>query len=527
MSVNSAPAFPQRKLKYRFTCFISRGDLDGSISYSDGEESDSFTCPKSGDDHEIKSADAINGPSSISSSSHEDSKEPTPEPLPPTEKPIFEKTPAEEIVIGPIVDSLPSPEDDQKMLVREGYKPRDGTDPKIYSTSVGVPPKSFITTNISYDPKCPPPTYFSPTELNSCRKRRKEEFMAGFSIPPEGGLHCIDKEALSRQSGVLTDMLKQLFTKFSIEKISLPVRIFEPRSTCERIVDLWRFAPYYLSNAATSRDPLERFKQVIAFAVSGMYCSAQQLKPFNPLLGETLEGDFSDGTKVYVEHTSHHPPMSHFYMLGPNTSYKMYGHYIYRIHMSGNTLEGQQEGPNVVEFSNGQKITFRYPKIKIHGMIYGKRMIYPSGVMTFEDPDNRLRAAVVFNHGKSRGLFSSRKKGTKIDDFDGIMYYAKRGSKMPKIEQLKELTDVERPVGQVTGSWLKSLKISGATFWDIDRVQPFLLEYGENPLPSDWRFREDLIWLRRNNMEISQEWKMRLEAEQRRDEKMRDAKRKK
>ena len=415
---------------------------------------------------------------------------------------------------------------EEQRLILKGFKPRDGSDPQIYSRIVGVPPYSFITTNTAYDHNSPPPTYLSPTELMSCTKTQKEQFMAGFVIPPEGGLLCVDKEILKRQSGVISDMVKQMVTKFSIERISLPVRIFEARSTCERIVDLWRFAPYYLTNAANSKEKLDRFKQVIAFAVSGMYCSAQQLKPFNPLLGETLEGHFADGTKVLVEHTSHHPPMTHFFVQGPSASYKMYGHYIYRVRMSGNTLDGQQEGPNIVEFPSGQKIVFRYPKIKIHGMLFGKRMIYPSGTMTFEDEQSRLRALVVFNFGKKRGLFGSRKKGTKIDDFEGIIYYAKRGSKQPKVSQVKQLTDVDMPVGQISGSWLRTLKISGTTFWDIDRVQPCTLAYEENPLPSDWRFREDLIWLRRGNMETSQEWKVRLEVEQRRDEAMRVKKKK-
>eukprot|EP00826_Nyctotherus_ovalis_P002050 TRINITY_DN10389_c0_g1_i11.p1 TRINITY_DN10389_c0_g1~~TRINITY_DN10389_c0_g1_i11.p1 ORF type:complete len:455 (-),score=103.04 TRINITY_DN10389_c0_g1_i11:136-1500(-) len=414
-------------------------------------------------------------------------------------------------------------EDDQR-LISEGYNPKDGNDPCIYSTVVGVPPKSFITTNTSYDPRCPPPTYFTELELNGCHKTLKSEVLEGFSIPPEGGLACSDKEVLKRQSGVISSLVKQMIKNFSIEKMSLPVRIFEPRSMSDRVVDLWRFAPRYLSEASMKQDPVERLKLVMAFAISGLYCEMQQLKPFNPLLGETLEGKFSDGTRVYLEHTSHHPPTSVFYIVGAGNAYTMHGHYVYGVEMSTNSMKILQNGPNNVEFADGGKATFRYSGVKVHGLMVGKRMVYPSGPMTFEDPANGIRALLIFNYGKGRGLFGFRKKGTKIDDFDGIIYYRKQGAAAENVDELKDLKDVSKVIAKVSGSWLKCLKIGDDVLWDIDQVQPDVVEYTRNPLPSDWRFREDLIWLRRNSMVISQEWKNRLEAEQRRDEKLRKGK---
>lgn len=103
---------------------------------------------------------------------------------------------------------------------------------------------------------------------------------------------CTDKDMLERQKGVLVDVLKQLAVTLmkglSISHISLPIKIFEPRSAIQRIVDIWAFAPKFLSDAARVPDPLERFKLVIAFALSGVYTGTSQCKPFNPILGETL-----------------------------------------------------------------------------------------------------------------------------------------------------------------------------------------------------------------------------------------------
>jgi len=97
---------------------------------------------------------------------------------------------------------------------------------------------------------------------------------------------------MDKQKGVLVDVLKQLTVNIlkglTITHISLPVKIFEPRSTLQRVVDLFSFAPTFLSKAAETSDHMERLKLVITNSVSSMYLCCSQNKPFNPILGETL-----------------------------------------------------------------------------------------------------------------------------------------------------------------------------------------------------------------------------------------------
>jgi Oxysterol-binding protein len=40
-------------------------------------------------------------------------------------------------------------------------------------------------------------------------------------------------------------------------------------------------------------------------------------KPFNPILGETWQGLLPDGSRIYLEQISHHPPISAFELVGP------------------------------------------------------------------------------------------------------------------------------------------------------------------------------------------------------------------
>lgn len=79
-----------------------------------------------------------------------------------------------------------------------------------------------------------------------------------------------------------------LLKGLTIAHISLPIKIFEPRSSIQRIVDFWSFAPKFFNEAAKIDDHLERFKKVIAFALSSLYICTSQYKPFNPILGETF-----------------------------------------------------------------------------------------------------------------------------------------------------------------------------------------------------------------------------------------------
>jgi hypothetical protein len=63
---------------------------------------------------------------------------------------------------------------------------------------------------------------------------KKDEILRGLEEMPQGGLICTDQEAMERQKGVLVNIVKQLALNFlkglTITHISLPIKIFEPRS---------------------------------------------------------------------------------------------------------------------------------------------------------------------------------------------------------------------------------------------------------------------------------------------------------
>jgi hypothetical protein len=339
--------------------------------------------------------------------------------------------------------------------------------------------------------------------LNRFRPTDKDTILQSYESNSDGGLNCVDRVVLDKQRGVITEVIRQvaacLMKGQGIVGMSLPIRLFEPRSTLERMMDRWSFAPLFL-RGSISLKPLERFKRVIAMAMAGLYPGSTQEKPFNPLLGETLQGYWPDGTQAYCEHTCHHPSITNFLVL--SDSYTLYGHYELTGRFKGNSLLGGINGPATLKFNDGQTVTYSYAHFRAGGIVLGTRTVNWEGEMTFSDVGNDFEAKLKFGPQKKGSLFS--KTIGKTDDFQG------------------SITVGGRTVSSIRGSWLRCLQIDDLEYWNINMHYPVFHQFALRPLPSDWRYREDLVWLSKGNSEYSQRWKIKIENKQREDRKLRE-----
>jgi len=296
-----------------------------------------------------------------------------------------------------------------------------------------------------------------------------------------------------------------------IMKTSLPVKIFEAKSYLERIVEGFSFAPIFLTQAAQTTDPVERLKLVICFAISGLALTCRQAKPFNPILGETYEATFADGTQVFCEQTSHHPPVTAWEFIGPNGSYHFHGRGAWVASFRMNSVTGQQQGESTVEFTDGTRIVFGpLPEVSLRGILFSDRVMEYFGKMRFSYPDHNLSCEISFN--PDRGMLKwLRGASTPTDVIRG--------------EIVKDAGTTQK-VCQVEGTWLGGLDFDDVRYWDIMKIGPAQktdatpLPDGQ-ALPSDSRYREDLRFLRENDLDKSSEWKTKLEEKQRYDAKLR------
>ena len=147
---------------------------------------------------------------------------------------------------------------------------------------------------------------------------------------------------------------------------------------------------------------------------------------------------------------------------------------------------------------------------KLGGMLWGDRLLNLEGTMIFEDKANQLKAVIILGQGR-------------YDKFTGKIYRNDPSSKYAKKEpsKMSEIKDIAKEICDVSGSVLENLLIGGQEYWNIETMLPMKALPIPNALPSDPRYREDLIWLKRENESFSQTWKTRLEIQQRHERKLR------
>ena len=360
------------------------------------------------------------------------------------------------------------------------------------------------------------------------------DYLKDFLIKDYYGVYCLNQEIVDKQGGVIKDLIVQL-TKSIISRthitISLPIRIFEPRSMIERYTDWFSFAPDLLEKAAKCEDNLETFKYVILFSLSALFRSTEQLKPLNPLLGETYQCEWEDGSKFYIEHISHNPPISSIYITSAKNLFVVSGY----IHMElggilkamfKNAMLMMPKGKITVYFpEKKQTVSFQFPKINLGGAIWGQRYIYFYDHMKFEDTDNNLKAVIAFAN------WTKELKKKRIHDIYGKIFkhnFTEEELKKPfytdDLSSDPFPTNKEDVITEITGSWLEEIKFDDNPVFSIKESAPPAIYPADSPLPSDSRFREDKIWLQHSfdNKEFgkvfegyAQSWKLGLEAQQR------------
>ena len=422
----------------------------------------------------------------------------------------------------------------------------DKNNPYIYSY-LDWHPYSFCTGHRKWGYengklKSPSPIFLDNEEWCQKKNLSKNIILKGTEIKDDVGLLLVDPFICDKFNGMLTDLISQLLKIVFGHKISLNVKLFEPSSMTQSLLNYFSFVPkYILPSTNINMSPLDRMKNVISMGISGLYMNARQLKPFNPLICETFQGLYDLETidieenkiEVFSEQISNYPTLTRYYIL--NTNFKMYGYFDLSLETKsfGNKIICFTKGINTVDFYKiNEKINFTIPSSKILNAIATEgRSAHYVDVMIFYDLKNNLKAFVQFA------------KDTKhICDIIGCIFkynfpkdykfnFDKEYEIFNKIDLKKlkknNIFKKEDILSNITGSWLNKLYFDDIKYWDIDEDLPTYIRPTLNCLPSDSRFREDLIWLYRsfykskNEKErlyyekLAQNWKLMIEKVQR------------
>ena len=391
--------------------------------------------------------------------------------------------------------------------------------------------------------KSPSPIFIDNEEWCQPKDLSKNSVLHGILIKDDVGLLLVDPLVCNKFSGMLADLIKQAFKIFLGHKISLNVKLFQPLSLSQTLLNYFSFIPkYILPSIVSDITPLDRMKNVIALGISGLYMNAQQLKPFNPLISETFQGifDIPDNNiaekkiLVYSEQTSNYPTLTRYYIL--NKNFKMYGYFDLSLETKnlGNRITCFTKGINIINFFNiKEKICLSIPSSQIVNAIAKEdRSAHYLGVMIFYDIKNNLRAFVQFAKNTKK-IFNIQgyifrynfPKNYKFDfDKEYEMFNKLDLNNLKKNNNIFSQEDI---LSTISGSWLHQIYFDGIKYWDIDEDIPTYIKPVYNCLPSDSRFREDLIWLYRSfykskNEEerlyyekLAQNWKLMIEKVQR------------
>ncbi len=130
-------------------------------------------------------------------------------------------------------------------------------------------------------------------------------------------------------------------------------------------------------------------------------------KPFNPILGETFQAKFGN-SEVYLEQTSHHPPILNYYVKNP--LFTTFGWSEMEITSGPNNMRAESKGKYYIRFNDGMLIRFYPPIFMATGIMLGRRFMNMTECMVLEDVTNNIIS--VINYTREEKSFFSKVFGS-------------------------------------------------------------------------------------------------------------------
>jgi hypothetical protein len=428
---------------------------------------------------------------------------------------------------------------------KKAFKLKDNN-PFIYSFRSLHPFSMFYNTKYeklikkNNELELPAPNFIKKEEWCKSVDMSLDSIMAGLSIKDDLGIVIIDPVMRKKFSGLISDIIFQLLKVPFGHHISLNVKIFEPKTVLERYMSIFSYINIFLLPAYDPKiKPYDRFKSVITTLVSGMHIACQQLKPFNPFLGETFQGELPNGAKIYVENATHKPLVARFLIIYKK-KYEISGFWDLSVKAQslGSEMIINQKGPIYFKFPElDECITCHIPCVKaVNATSQTNRALLFFGNMTFVDIKNKFKAVIKYNYNKE--IFHEIKGCTmnyefppgykyifdKEWDYGNNFIIEKEEISLKKSFRKKnKINENFKVIDIIKGSFFNQLIIGEEVVCDISKVNPEFIKPVKHCIPSDGRYREDLIWLFRSyygsqNEEeeeiyrnISMEWKVMME----------------
>jgi hypothetical protein len=216
----------------------------------------------------------------------------------------------------------------------------------------------------------------------------------------------------------------------------------------------------------------------------------------NPIIGETFNAYYEDGSRIFMEQISHHPPVAYLMFTGPNDAYRFFGPSMFSASAGLNSITLNTKAWRRIEFKdNKQVIVNTMPNEYFSGTLLGTTVHETIGHMEFTDVENKIYCKLSFGQVKK-----------KPSDYVDAQIFVDG-----------------KPVSNIKGTYLGWLEIDGQRYFDFRDMIPFEAKPAKSPLPSDCNYRNDKALLAIGHYHDAQKEKEILEHVQRTDAKNRKA----
>lgn len=238
---------------------------------------------------------------------------------------------------------------------------------------------------------------FKTTDLTGDYRKPEASTKGGFALRDK----AITSKLRSAGKEVIMRIGKQILSgKLNLISIAFPIKCAAEYTMLEAIAGMARVNPYYMNAAAYTEDPIERMKLLLTAAVAHMEACNTFEKPLNPILGETFSCYMADGTHIYCEQTSHHPPITHIHIFGPDNIYEFSMYSGYSAKASWNSIKINVIGNKWIKFKDGSIIKWNNMEDQINNTLWGTMTRQVIGKQEYKDEVNHITA--YFEPGKTK-----------------------------------------------------------------------------------------------------------------------------
>ena len=345
------------------------------------------------------------------------------------------------------------------------------------------------------------------------------------------GLLYINEEAKKKiyktAKYLIAKMGKNILTGKSILNVSFPVFIFDKRTLHQAFCHEQRLAPYYITRAIYSPDILERLKWITVHLMAFLHLTTTQVKPFNPIIGETFQCRIGN-LKLFLEHTVNHPITANFYGIDDDKTYEMFGYQITDASVTPNTCMATRLGLYYIKIIKDNTLyRIRIPDALVRGTTIGDRMFSYENKCLVMDITNKICSFIEVNPpskegGGFLGLGKLFKKRENFPDYFCGHIVSSDFVQVDENGSNHTLLKGYQSICKISGEWTNNIKFDDEEYWGIYDEPLLTMHHDENMmLPSDGSVRSDLLCFIKGDIDSSQKEKEGLEVKQREDRKLR------